>query len=69
MPFGAGLGLSGDLDPELGMAGAKAHNRWLAELCSAQPRAAPGVALVPITVEIDKVLAEIRWAKEPASAR
>src|SRR5690606_1535687 len=29
VPFGAGLGLSGDLDPELGMAGAKAHNRWL----------------------------------------
>ena len=30
VPFGAGLGLSGDLDPVLGMAGAKAHNRWLA---------------------------------------
>ena len=25
---------SGDLDPELGLAGAQAHNRWLAELCS-----------------------------------
>jgi predicted TIM-barrel fold metal-dependent hydrolase len=64
VPFGAGLGLSGDLDPELGMAGAKAHNRWLAELCSHSPERRKGVALVPITVEVDKVLAEIRWAKE-----
>ncbi len=64
VPFGAGLGLSGDLDPELGMAGAKAHNRWLAELCSHSPERRKGVALVPITVETDKVLAEIRWAHE-----
>ena len=54
VPFGAGLGLSGDLDPELGMAGAKAHNRWLAELCSHSPERRKGVALVPITVEIDE---------------
>jgi predicted TIM-barrel fold metal-dependent hydrolase len=64
VPFGAGLGLSGDLDPELGMAGAKAHNRWLAELCSTSPERRCGVALVPITVEIDDVLAEIHHAKE-----
>ena len=64
VPFGAGLGLSGDLDPELGMAGAKAHNRWLVDLVSTSPQRRCGVALVPITVEIDKVLAEIRWAKE-----
>ena len=31
-PFGTGLGLSGDHDPELGLAGARAHNRWLAEI-------------------------------------
>ena len=68
VPFGAGLGLSGDLDPELGMAGAKAHNRWLAELCSHSPERRKGVALVPITVEIDKVLAEIRWAHGTDSA-
>jgi predicted TIM-barrel fold metal-dependent hydrolase len=64
VPFGAGLGLSGDLDPVLGMAGAKAHNRWLADLCSVSPERRCGVALVPITVELDDVLAEIRWAKE-----
>ncbi|HEV8297938.1 MAG TPA: amidohydrolase family protein, partial [Acidimicrobiales bacterium] len=63
VPFGAGLGLSGDLDPELGMAGAQAHNRWLAELCSHSPRRRCGVALVPITAPIDAVLTEIRSAK------
>ena len=35
--------------PVLGMAGAKAHNRWLAELCSHSPERRCGVALVPIT--------------------
>ncbi|MCD9624843.1 amidohydrolase family protein [Rhabdothermincola salaria] len=64
VPFGAGLGLSGDLDPELGMAGAKAHNRWLAELCSHSPERRKGVALVPITVETEKVIAEIQWAHD-----
>lgn len=64
VPFGAGLGLSGDLNPVLGMAGAKAHNRWLAELCSDSPERRCGVALVPITVDIDDVLAEIRHSKE-----
>jgi len=64
VPFGAGLGLSGDLDPELGLAGSKAHNRWLAELVAASPERRCGVALVPITGEIDQVLAEIDWAKE-----
>ena len=64
VPFGAGLGLSGDLDPELGMAGAKAHNRWLADLCATNPERRCGVALVPITGELDAVLAEIDWAKE-----
>jgi predicted TIM-barrel fold metal-dependent hydrolase len=64
VPFGAGLGLSGDLDPELGMAGAKAHNRWLVELCSHSPQRRCGVALVPITAELDVVLAEIRHAKD-----
>ena len=68
MPFGAGLGLTGDIDPELGLAGAQAHNRWLAELCRDSPERRRGVALVPITAAIDDVLAEIRRAKERASA-
>jgi predicted TIM-barrel fold metal-dependent hydrolase len=63
-PFGVGLGLSGDTDPELGLAGAKAHNRWLAELCSDSPERRKGVALVQITADLDDVLAEIRRAHE-----
>ena len=53
VPFGAGLGLTGDLDPVLGLAGAQAHNRWLAELCAHSPARRRGVALVPITGPID----------------
>jgi len=63
VPFGAGLGMSGDMDPELGLAGAIAHNRWLAELCAESPERRRGMALVPITAPIDAVLAEIRRAK------
>lgn len=63
-PFGTGLGLSGDHDPELGLAGAKAHNRWLAELCSHNPERRKGMALVPITADLDDVLAEIKHAKD-----
>ena len=63
-PFGVGLGLSGDTDPELGLAGARAHNRWLSELCSVSPERRVGVALIPITAEMDEVLAEIRRAKD-----
>ena len=63
VPFGAGLGMSGDMNPELGLAGAIAHNRWLAELCSSSPERRRGVALVPITAELSSVLAEIRRAK------
>ncbi|MEY3567023.1 MAG: hypothetical protein RLZ19_1037, partial [Actinomycetota bacterium] len=55
VPFGAGLGLSGDLDPELGLAGSKAHNRWLAELVATSPNRRCGVALVPITGDLDDV--------------
>ncbi|MFF7243667.1 amidohydrolase family protein [Embleya sp. NPDC008237] len=63
VPFGAGLGLSGDMDPELGLAGAQAHNRWLAELCKTSPERRRGVALIPITAAIEDVLAEIRRIK------
>ncbi|MBJ7426253.1 MAG: amidohydrolase family protein [Ilumatobacteraceae bacterium] len=64
VPFGAGLGMSGDMDPELGLAGSIAHNRWLAELCSQSPERRRGMALVPITADLPRVLAEIRRAKD-----
>ena len=58
-PFGAGLGSSGDLDGELVMAGARAHNRWLAELCSDSPERRCGVATVPILHDVAEAVAEI----------
>ncbi len=63
-PFGVGLTFSGGLDQELALVGARAHNRWLAELCSHSPERRRGVALVPITGDVDAAVAEIRRAKE-----
>ncbi len=62
-PFGAGLGASGEYDPTLLMAGAQAHNRWLAELCSDSPDRRCGLAIVPILHDVDAAVAEIRRAK------
>ena len=42
--------------------GARAHNRWLAELCQDSPERRAGVAIVPIMVDIDAAVAEIRRA-------
>lgn len=63
-PFGAGLGMSSAQDPELLMAGAKAHNRWLAELCADSPERRAGVALAPILHDVDAAVAEITRAAE-----
>src|SRR4051812_38780300 len=63
-PFGAGLGIGGDVDGELLMAGARAHNRWLAELCSDSPDRRCGLAIAPILHDIDAGVAEIRRAHD-----
>jgi predicted TIM-barrel fold metal-dependent hydrolase len=63
-PFGAGLGSSGDSDPVLVMQGAKAHNRWLAELCAESPERRVGVALVPILHDHEAAIEEIAWAAD-----
>jgi predicted TIM-barrel fold metal-dependent hydrolase len=47
---------------ELRWAGARAYNRWLAELCSCHPERRAGVAFVPLD-EIEPALAEIRFAR------
>jgi predicted TIM-barrel fold metal-dependent hydrolase len=59
-PFHAGLASSGDLDGELVLAGARAHNRWLEELCSDSPERRCGVATVPVLHDIEAAVAEIR---------
>jgi predicted TIM-barrel fold metal-dependent hydrolase len=63
-PFGAGLSMSADVDPELMLAGARAHNRWLAELCAVAPERRAGVALVPILHDPDAAVVEIAWAHD-----
>jgi ribosomal protein L31 len=52
-PFGAGLSASSETPPHLLLAGARAHNRWLAELCATSPERRAGVAVVPIILDID----------------
>ncbi|NQZ94958.1 MAG: amidohydrolase family protein [Myxococcales bacterium] len=64
-PFGAGIGLSPKgADRELQWAGARAHNRWLAEFCQMAPERRAGVAIVPATWDIDEAIREVRWARE-----
>ena len=58
-PFSAGLQSSGELDGELVMAGARAHNRWLAELCSDSPERRCGVATVPILHDVPAAVEEM----------
>jgi predicted TIM-barrel fold metal-dependent hydrolase len=58
-PFGAGLSAGTIADPELAFAGARAHNRFLEELCSRSPERRGGVALVPVTHDIARGVAEV----------
>lgn len=62
-PFGAGISLPTEgVDPELQWAGARAHNRWLAEFCAEAPGRRAGIAIVLIW-DIDEAVAEVRWAR------
>ncbi len=63
VPFGAGISMkSKEIDPRLTLAGARAHNRWLKDLCDAHPGRRAGVAIIPID-DIDTALSEIAWAR------
>ena len=65
-PFGAGLSAGEIDDPELAFAGARAHNRFLVELCSNSPERRAGIALVPICHSIERSVVEIEWlAQQP----
>jgi predicted TIM-barrel fold metal-dependent hydrolase len=64
VPFGAGISMnSKPIDPKLTLAGARAHNRWLRDLCNAHPGRRAGVAVIPIH-DMDVAVAEIRWARD-----
>jgi len=63
-PFGAGLSLpTENVLPELQWAGARAHNRWLAEFVRMAPERRVGVALVPLW-DVQEAVSEVRWARE-----
>jgi len=65
-PFGAGLSAGEIQDPDLAFAGARAHNRFLAELCSHRPERRGGIGLVPITHSVPRAVEEIEWlAQQP----
>ena len=59
-PFGAGLVLHAEVPPDLMLAGAKAYNRWLAELCQHTPERRKGLAIAPILGNVDAAVEEIR---------
>jgi len=80
-PFGSGLASGQDADPASVKAGARAHNRWLADFCATNPVRRIGVAVVPVTAGVDDAVAEVhaaadlglrgvliptRWFDEPA---
>jgi predicted TIM-barrel fold metal-dependent hydrolase len=62
-PFGADIGLRPfGVAPELQWAGARAHNRWMADFCRENPVRRIGLAVVPALYDVDQAIAEIRWA-------
>ncbi len=64
-PFGAGLGMVGaEYEPQLALAGARAHNRWLAGLCQDSPQRRRGVIVAPIVGDVDGAVAEIERAHD-----
>ena len=80
-PFGSGLASGADADPGSVKAGARAHNRWLADFCVTNPHRRIGVAVVPVTAGVDDAIAEMdaaaaaglrgvliptRWFDQPA---
>ena len=63
-PFGAGLAAGQITDSKLAFGGARAHNRWLEEFCGDDPVRRAGIALVPITHDVDEAVKEIETLAE-----
>src|ERR1035437_577461 len=68
-PFGAGLSAGEIDDPDLAFAGARAHNRFLAELCSTSPERRAGIALVPLCHDPARAVEEAQWAADQPGIR
>jgi predicted TIM-barrel fold metal-dependent hydrolase len=63
-PFGAGLmQYRYPVDPEQNLESNRAYNRWLADLCSANPGRHAGVAIINVE-DIDVTVQEVRDARE-----
>jgi predicted TIM-barrel fold metal-dependent hydrolase len=64
-PFGGDLGLQPvGVVPELQWAGARAHNRWMAEFVQQCPLRRFGLASVTPFWGVDEAVREVRWAKQ-----
>ena len=63
-PFGSGLASGQGADPGSVKAGARAHNRWLADFCATDPARRIGVAVVPVTAGVDDAVAEVHTAAD-----
>jgi len=64
-PFGADIGLKPNRErAELQWAGARAHNRWMAEFCRDDPHRRIGLAVIPALYDVDETMKEIGWAVE-----
>jgi predicted TIM-barrel fold metal-dependent hydrolase len=63
-PFGSGLASGVDADPSAVKAGARAHNRWLADFCRTNPNRRIGVAVVPVTAGVEEAVAEVHAVAE-----
>ncbi len=61
-PFGAGFIPVATRSPEHLLAGARAFNRWSAELCQASPERRAGLIVAPILGDLDGAITEIRRA-------
>lgn len=60
-PFGSGLALpTKDIVPELQWAGARAHNRWLAEFFSPNPHRHIPVAVIPLLWDVPQAMEEVK---------
>jgi predicted TIM-barrel fold metal-dependent hydrolase len=68
-PFNAGLAAGEIEDPDLAFAGARAHNRFLAELCSTSPHRRAGIALIPVCHDPQRAVEEAEWAAEQPGIR
>ncbi|MFM8303373.1 MAG: amidohydrolase family protein [Actinomycetota bacterium] len=63
-PFGAGFIPVATRDAEHLLAGARAYNRWAAELCQDSPERRAGLIVAPILGDVDAAIAEIERAHD-----